>query len=317
MIGPPAMMPLRWRGSCISPSRFAPFRERAQKNVAFIRVSFHPYSISSFCFLQFAGFSSILPLHLNGEGKCLSFAYLTVTLIPNMKYILLLVIAVILLFDLSKFFFYKTQKLPEVTQSSHTFGKGEDLVYIAAGDSTALGVGATHETEIYTYLVAENLGSENKVIYKNIGVSGAQTIDVIKNQLPQIIDSRPRIITISIGANDVTHLKSPTSIVENYQTIKSELMSKTDSDVFISNIPSLEHARILPLWFRKLLELRVVETNRRISGLASERFHIVDVHSSISYTPETYAKDKFHPSDAGYKNWAKVYLESISRKTRF
>lgn len=234
-----------------------------------------------------------------------------------MKQIFLLAIGVILLFDLSKFLIYKGQKLPEITQMNQAFGEGTELVYVAAGDSTALGIGATKEKNTYTYSVAENLANNNKIIYQNIGVSGAQTIDVIKKQLPQIIHSNPQIVTISIGANDATHLRSASSIIENYQMIKSELLDKTDADIYISNIPSLSNASILPIWFRKLLDRKIVETNKEIDILESERFHIVDIYSSIPYTPETYARDQFHPSDEGYKNWARVYLESISSKTQF
>jgi lysophospholipase L1-like esterase len=116
--------------------------------------------------------------------------------------------------------------LPKVTQIERKFGIGSAMRYIAAGDSTAVGEGASSVEKTYPYKVAEYLGTKHTVEYKNVAVGGAKTQDIIDHELTAIIAYNPDIITISIGANDVTHLRSNSSISENYKTIVNELTAK-------------------------------------------------------------------------------------------
>ena len=103
----------------------------------------------------------------------------------------------------------------EIQQEDKIFGQGEELRYIAAGDSIALGLGASSVENTFTYRVAESLGEKNKVVYKNIAIKGMRTKDFIEEQLPEIIAFGPDIVVITIGGNDATRLKSRESILDN------------------------------------------------------------------------------------------------------
>jgi acyl-CoA thioesterase I len=232
-----------------------------------------------------------------------------------MKIVFLLIVIVvgIILFDVGKlfYFFSQTKKLENISQKDLEFGKGPELRYIAAGDSTAVGVGASSIENTYTYKVAEFLGIDNKVIHTNISVSGARTDDLIKNQIDKIEKFNPDIVTISIGANDITNLRNEETIYRNYQIIKDRLEKSTKATIYITNIPNLGNAKLLPLWFRKFIDKEAVKTNKSLKSLESKRFRIINIHDEIPHSPETFAKDFFHPSDLGYQNWTNIFLYNL------
>lgn len=232
-----------------------------------------------------------------------------------MKIIFLLIgiVAAFVVFDACKFlyFFSQTKKLENISPKNLEFGQGASIRYIAAGDSTAVGVGASSIENTYTYKVAEYLGTNSKVEYTSIGVIGAKTEDVIGFQLEEIENYYPDMITISIGANDITNLVNEKTIYKNFQIIKERLEKNTKATIYITNIPYLGGAKLLPFWFRKFIDKKAVRINHALLNLESERFKVINIHDEIPRGAETFAADYFHPSDIGYKNWAKVFLNKI------
>jgi lysophospholipase L1-like esterase len=107
--------------------------------------------------------------------------------------------------------------LARIVQTPQTIGTGSKIKYIAAGDSTAVGEGASEVSKTYTYQIAQVLSHNNSVEYQNVGVLGATSQDLIDNQLDLIVGLDPDIITISIGANDMTHFVNNSKVLENYQ----------------------------------------------------------------------------------------------------
>ena len=94
-----------------------------------------------------------------------------------------IIIALIVLYILVELglFYYRVKhlpKLPAISQTEKSLGQGPPLKYIAAGDSTAAGVGASSLEGTYGYKIAEYFSKTNSVDYKNIGVQGYKTSDV-------------------------------------------------------------------------------------------------------------------------------------------
>ena len=76
---------------------------------------------------------------------------------------------------------------------------------MALGDSTVEGVGASSAAANYV----GRLHARLRVVYPtaqvvNLGVGGATSADVLRRQLDRAIALRPRLITLSIGPNDIT-----------------------------------------------------------------------------------------------------------------
>lgn len=241
-----------------------------------------------------------------------------------MKY-LLIVLAIFVAYAAFSYFkilyYIHYSKNPHIAQTDQTFGSGQPLRYIAAGDSTAVGIGASTLDNTYTVKIAEALSLNNNVIYKNIGVVGARTDDVINKQLSQIIEFNPDVVTISIGANDNTHLVSNDRIYENYQEIIKRLLSETKAKIYITNIPNFSGAQLLPQVAIVVLEHRSKSLNPKLLALenppGNDRVKIINIHDfgwdKFPDRSVTYSLDYFHPSDAGYQNWTNAFLSKISK----
>jgi acyl-CoA thioesterase I len=234
---------------------------------------------------------------------------------------ILLVVALYFVFEFGVFF-YKYEHLPvlpTIDQSDKTLGSGPPLRYIAAGDSTGVGYGASALEKTYAYKIAQSLGEGHTVSYKNISVVGYKTQDVLEKQVSQIIAYKPDVVTISMGANDATHLVSSAKILENYKTVIKKLKQGTTARIYITDIANFDAAAILPWLYYELIEYRSRKLNPVLLALEDERVKIIDIHDfgwgspPYSDRKNTYAADHFHPNDLGYQNWTNAFLDKIQR----
>lgn len=236
-----------------------------------------------------------------------------------MIYIILTIIFVCAAFSYGKFLYVlKSNTLPKIEQLNSELGTGDPLTYVAAGDSTSVGVGASNITHTYTYKVFQKLSENNKVKYIHVGKSGARTNNVIEDQLPKIIEASPDIVTLSIGANDITHMKNNSDIIKNYETITNSLLANTHAQIYLTNTPILKDAPLLPWIFRQVLEAKAKVVNRELLKLENDRVHVVPIHdfgwSQYPNIKLTFAQDQFHPSDIGYENWTDAFLATMKIK---
>lgn len=237
-----------------------------------------------------------------------------------MKYIFYFLILVVIyaLVSYGRILYYaKYSQNPKIEQKNLELGSGPALKYLALGDSTAVGEGASSVEKTYTYKIAEYLGQTFTVSYKNLGVRGAKTEDVLNSQLSAARQLQPDIVTISIGANDNTHLVSKNQIISNYKKIISYLMNETKAKIYITNIPNFTGASLLPWPYIRLLEWRSSSINKALLGMENDRVKIINIHdfgwNTFPDRSVTYSVDHFHPSDAGYENWTNAFLEKIKQ----
>lgn len=234
-------------------------------------------------------------------------------------YIVLVVLLVYVVISVLYFLYKKSHlaELPAIQQTEQTHGVGPALRYVAAGDSTAVGQGASEVRTTYPYQVYEFLTRTHTVTYKNVAVSGAKTQDVLDTQLQQILDFKPDVVTVSIGANDTTHLLSREQTLKNIQIIVGAIQTQTSATVYLATIPNFNGGTLLPWYYIALLEYRSTWLNAQLKGLESDRVHVVNVHDHLmpehSVRSETFAADGFHPNDAGYANWADAFIKVISK----
>jgi acyl-CoA thioesterase I len=238
--------------------------------------------------------------------------------LKDMKYLLIILglAAVYVLFSYGRVVWVVMQgRNPEIKQEDKQFGTGPALRYIAAGDSTAVGEGASSVEKTYAYRLAEHFAKDHTVSYKNIAVTGATTFDVMEKQLMQIIAFEPDVVTISAGANDRTHLKSNSAIYTNLKSIIDILTDRTSAKIYITDIPNFTGAKLLPkpyIWF---LESESKKLNPKLKDLETDRVKIVNIHDfGWDQYPDlqvTFAADNFHPNDEGYNNWTNAFMSRI------
>lgn len=180
------------------------------------------------------------------------------------------------------------------------------LIYLALGDSTAQGIGASSPRRGYVGLVAEYLHTRTgkSVHVINISVSGAKIDDAIKTQLPQLKNlPKPDYTTIEIGANDM-----PSFEPEKFRYQFSQLMKNLPSGTYVANMPSYKGGRL------GKLNKNATDASELIAEIMAGHpdMRLVDVNSAtVTQNIRDFGADLFHPSNHGYKNWGRAFTKSI------
>ena len=201
--------------------------------------------------------------------------------------------------DIPRFAQYWQQNNAEATPQS-------SLMYVAFGDSTAQGIGASKLENSYVKLVADKVaaktGKQVKII--NLSVSGATTEDVLNQQLPayQKLGIKPDLITIEIGANDIKNFNA-----DQFQKSFKELVQQLPKGTYVSDIPwfggrargSSKAAQQASVIIREL-----VSKNGLTQVDLEQATHD---HNGL----KMYSADYFHPSTYGYSVWAEAFWQKI------
>jgi hypothetical protein len=84
-------------------------------------------------------------------------------------------------------------------------GESGGIVYVALGDSTGQGIGASSPERGYVGLIAQRLrvATHRPVQVINLSVTGARVRDVVAGQLPKLAGMSADVVTVAVGANDV------------------------------------------------------------------------------------------------------------------
>ena len=184
-----------------------------------------------------------------------------------------------------------------------------ELLYVALGDSTAQGIGASQPEKGYVGLIAEDLQKRSSQSVRTLNFSkvGANLSDALDRQIPLLEKTKilpSTVITIEIGANDVREFDS-----ERFKLQMDELMGKLPSQTTISDIPYFGGG------LHRRLEPNVKQANLIIRQLAKK--HNLKVANLHQYTSDDdwrqdYAADRFHPSNYNYRTaWAPAFLEQL------
>lgn len=185
------------------------------------------------------------------------------------------------------------------------------VVYAAFGDSTGVGVGARrgggYVARVFERIERARAGSS----LQNFCVSGAETSDVLRGQLARLDATRPTLVTLGIGINDVSHGVTPDEFARNYEEIVTRLKSKTDAPIVATNIPDISHAPRVPAFLHEQVRQRIQLFNSHIAEIGRRHnLLLVDAYDMsrevIPNHPEFFSSDGFHPSDEGYEYWAKM-----------
>ncbi len=183
------------------------------------------------------------------------------------------------------------------------------LLYMALGDSTAQGIGASKPQKGYVGLIRKNLevkaGVPVHVI--NLSTSGAKIQDLIDNQLPKLQQMNlpnGTVVTVSVGANDLGDFDKT-----KFTAQVEQLLSQLPPQTVVADLPYFGGGRA------KNKEPSAVIASEIIASAAA-RHHLVlaPLHDSTKAGDRfaVYGADFFHPSDKGYQNWYKAFAKTLS-----
>lgn len=203
-------------------------------------------------------------------------------------------------------------RLDRVTFASHWDAHnrsslaGSGPVWAVLGDSTAQGLGAPSPDGGYVGQALAGLRLRTGLPWRvlNLSTAGALTRDVLHHQLPRL-PAAPDLVTCGIGANDVLYTP-PSKLLRDLRTLIDAIPDKT----VVLDLP-------LPIGLWGLLGRfsvpYVARINRTIHQAAAARGLPVAEVSAHFIPPWTgkFGADFFHPSQAGYGDWARALLAAI------
>lgn len=183
-------------------------------------------------------------------------------------------------------------------------GEPGGLLYVALGDSTAQGVGASRPERGYVGLLAQRLHADTgrAVQVINLSRSGARIDDVLVDQLARLRALQPDLVTIAIGGNDVRGYDRSTWIRQ-----VDALTAALPAGTIIADVPYFMHGH----WERDAQQADTLTRSAREHGL-----DVVPLHEALrgegwSAMVTQFAADFFHPNDRGHQVWAKAFWDSI------
>jgi acyl-CoA thioesterase-1 len=199
--------------------------------------------------------------------------------------------------------------------------RGAPIVYVALGDSTVEGIGATSAAVNYVGRIHERL----RAVYPqaravNLGVAGATAADVVAGPLERALALAPDLVTLSIGPNDITGRVSVREYERHVDTIFTRLRKETAAVVVVNLLPDLA---VTPRFrndaAREIVGRLSVEFNDALARRAREHgVEVVDLYgpsrAEVMARPELVASDGYHPSDLGYARWAELLWAGIERR---
>ncbi len=199
--------------------------------------------------------------------------------------------------------------------------RAASLLYVALGDSTVEGIGASAPASHYV----GQLHARLRAIYprarlKNLGVGGATAVGVLDRQLPQAVELRPDLVTLSVGPNDITGKRDQKDYARDIEAILRTLTHRTTAVVVVNLIPDLT---VTPRFKGKEIEVlvrqRVVVFNEILRHQARVYgAEVVDLYvpsqQEVPRHPELISADRYHPSDAGYARWADLMWAGIQAR---
>jgi acyl-CoA thioesterase I len=179
-------------------------------------------------------------------------------------------------------------------------------LWVVLGDSTAQGLGASSPYSGYVGQVLRALRQLTGLHWRvlNLSVSGALIRDVISNQLP-LVPARADLVTCGVGVNDLLYA-APGRL---FGDVRSLVGSVPDATVLLDlPVP----AGVWGLLGRASVPY-VTRVNRVLyEGAALRGLPVARI--SESFAPPWHGKfaaDLFHPSQIGYRDWARALVAAI------
>jgi lysophospholipase L1-like esterase len=192
------------------------------------------------------------------------------------------------------------------------------LVYVALGDSTAVGVGA-EQGGGYPDRLARRLGAAGMAVkLVNLGVPGATAEDLRKTQLPRATAAGPTLVTIGIGLNDVVRGRPLAEFARDLEIV-ADAIARTKAVVVVSELPDVSRAPwVAGAPGAATLGRRLAAYNAVIHRIAERHGFAVGgvelaTRRAFAGHPELLAKDGFHPSARGYDVWADALWPAVSQ----
>jgi lysophospholipase L1-like esterase len=189
----------------------------------------------------------------------------------------------------------------------------------ALGDSTVTAPGLDHPHDSFVAQIAFELSDRYHVHLTSFAVGGAQSADVLRQQVPLAIESPSDLTLISVGSNDVLHATRIRAFERNLDAITAAMTTVSGAVVLmgvgdIGTVPRFPQPldRIATLTGRIADRVHARVAARHGAGKADHW----GWSAAAFRQPGMFAPDLFHPSAAGHRVWADTVMPEVERMLR-
>ncbi|MDQ1531881.1 MAG: acyl-CoA thioesterase [Microbacteriaceae bacterium] len=179
------------------------------------------------------------------------------------------------------------------------------VLYVALGDSAALGIGASRPERGYVGLLADEIGraTGRRVRVRNLAIDGATLAVCIRDELHRLAPLDPVVCTIDIGANDIWTF-DPDRFRAEFETICAAL----PAGAIVAELPSFS---VVPVARRVRAANRIVHDVAEAHGFWVAPLHATTALGGLSDALLGAAGDLFHPNDRGHRRWAEAFRPGV------
>jgi len=208
---------------------------------------------------------------------------------------------------------------PEIPRGTMQLGvSGAPLTYVVMGDSTAIAQGGDYATGI-AMTTAGHLAANHRVSFTNVAISGATTQTVAEQQLSKAKSYKPDVVLLSVGANDLTHLKS-NGTVHAYlnQIIAGLIAANCNVKVVLTGVAAMGSIPRFPQPLRWYAGVRTRQLNAVFQEVAASQkltFAAIAAKTGPIFAAnhQLFAPDNFHPNSQGYDVWNAVLIAALDQ----
>ena len=185
------------------------------------------------------------------------------------------------------------------------------------GDSAASGVGDSDKygvTKGWGYYLAKHF--QDPLVYINVSRPGAQSGEVLEDQLPKALVFKPDIAAVIVGGNDALRNGfDPNKLHQNLRYTISEL-KESGAEVLLLQLHDPTQIVPLPRLLARVLSRRINSVNRVIHSVGREFNAQILLTRSIQdiYERKVWHVDRMHPSKYGHQLIATHFREILLRR---
>jgi lysophospholipase L1-like esterase len=193
-----------------------------------------------------------------------------------------------------------------------TIGGEADVRYLSMGDSLTEGIGADDADGAFPARLAERWRDAGCTVeLLNAGISGYTAEQIISDQLPNVADFRPTIITFQTGGNDIANGVTERDYRRNVGTILDEAVD-SGAEVIVLYQNEWERSpeganyggtRQLRETYNKILEDEAKSRDLKMTDLRS-------IYKKQADNKE-WVDDGLHPTADAYDEWAEELFKRI------
>jgi lysophospholipase L1-like esterase len=216
----------------------------------------------------------------------------------------------------------RAPRLPAASGPVHgTAGHGEPMRrLLVIGESTAAGVGArTHAQALPGFLAAELSGRRGGAVNWLARGKGGATARAVLAELVPAGQGPFDITVLTVGTNDLFDRRAMRPWAADLRSLIEALDGRgTDTRagrgrVIVSGMPPVHLAPGIPQPLRFVLGRRARAMDRITRQVAAScRATYVPINFPSAGSRRLFASDGFHPSETGYREWARVLAEAVS-----